>query len=256
MRKALDVWPALPIVIEDRNLQAPRVKGVTNIIAALKHPDRVRCIILTLTPNSVWNRFTAAMKNPFPALTDLWLGGTHSETVPVLPDSFLGGSAPRLQKLYLSGISFPAIPNLLLSASDLVELSLSHIYHSGYISPEAMATSLSALTRLKILHIGFHWEFPRPRPDQLSPPRSTRTILPALNSFEFKGVNEYLEDLISDIDAPLLSDLHIKLFFQFIFNTPQLCSFISHAEDLRSLSWVCITFHSGLVDYFFFFFFF
>jgi len=192
------------------------------------------------------------MKKPFSALTDLRLVGAHSEIMPVLPDSFLGGSAPCLQRLHLDGISFPAIQNLFSSASDLVELCLSHITHSGYISPEAMATNLSALTRLEILQIRFHWESLslRPRPNQLSPPRSTRTVavLPALNSFEFEGFNKYLEDLIPHMDAPLLSGLRIKLFAQPIFSTPQLCSFISHAEELRSLSRARITFGRGLVD--------
>jgi len=41
MRKALLFWPALPIVIEDWSLQAPRVKGASNIIVALKHRDRL-----------------------------------------------------------------------------------------------------------------------------------------------------------------------------------------------------------------------
>ncbi|KAI0288629.1 hypothetical protein BC826DRAFT_1188281 [Russula brevipes] len=111
-----------------------------------------------------------------------------------------------------------------------------------------MAMSLSALTRLEMLKIGFHWESPRPHPDQLSPPRSTRTILPALNVFEFEGFSEYLEALISHTDAPLLRGLHIKFFSQPIFNTPQLCSLISHAEKLRSPSRACIRSQSYLVD--------
>jgi len=142
-KETLDIWPALPIIIEDTFSRFSRSKGASNIIAALKHPDRVRRIRLYDIPISVLNRFAAAMKNPFPALTDLTLGA-HSKIVPVLPDSFLGGSAPRLQKLSLSFILFPAIPSLLSSASDLVELRLLRIPHSGYISPEAMATGLSA----------------------------------------------------------------------------------------------------------------
>jgi len=150
----------------------------------------------------------------------------------VLPDSFLGGYAPRLQTLQLYDISFPAIPKLLSSASDLVELCLVAIPHSGYISPEAMVTGLSALTRLELLRIIF--VSPRSRPDQPSPPRSIRIVLPALKFFLFRGVNEYLEDLTSRIDAPLLSDLDITFLNQLIFNTPRLFSFINHAEKLTS----------------------
>lgn len=35
----------------------------------------------------------AAMQKPFPALTSLWLE-SREETAPIIPDSFLGGSAP------------------------------------------------------------------------------------------------------------------------------------------------------------------
>jgi hypothetical protein len=244
VRKTLDVWPALPIVIEDGGVRGPRVKGARNIIAAFKHPDRVRSIDLNVIPSSVLKRFAAAMKDPFPTLTYLELSSRDIK-VPVLPDSFLGGSAPRLRTLELKGIPFPGIPKLLLSASDLVELHLFDIPHSGYISPEAMVAGLSTLTRLEELSITF--QSPRYRPGQSSPPRSIRAVLPALTSFEFKGVNEYLEDLISHIDAPLLSDFRITFFNQLIFNTPRLCSFISHAEKLRSHSKARMIFHRDLV---------
>jgi len=184
-------------------------------------------------------RFAAAMKNPFPTLTYLRLS-SRDDNAPVLPDSFLGGSAPRLQTLRLYGISFPAIPNLLSSAHDLVDLRLLDIPHSGYISPEAMVTCLSALTRLEELSI--HFQSPRSRPGQLSPPPSTRTVLPVLNSFSFKGVSEYLEDLTSRIDAPLLSHFWITFFNQLVFNTPRLCAFISHVEKLRSQSQALMAF--------------
>ncbi|KAI0286411.1 hypothetical protein BC826DRAFT_1178741 [Russula brevipes] len=243
VRKTLDVWPALPIIVEDYGTQLS-AKGASNIIAAFEHRNRICRIHLTSIPLSVLKQLSAAMKDPFPALRHLWLGA-DSETVPVLPDSFLGGSAPRLESLWLLGVPFPAIPKLLLSASGLGELFLLDIPHSGYISPEAMITCLSALTRLETLYIGFL--SPRSRPDQPSPPRSAHTILPALNSFDFRGVSEYLEDLISHIDAPLLSEFDINFFNQSIFNTPRLCSFISHAEKLRSPSRACIAFKGGFV---------
>ncbi|KAI0288898.1 hypothetical protein BC826DRAFT_650827 [Russula brevipes] len=227
----LGIWPALPIVIEDSLGPVSRVKGADNIIAALGHRDRVRSIELQI-PNSVLNRFTAAMKEPFPELTYLDLRTIRSDLLLVLPDSFLGGYSPRLQTLRLDGISFPAIPKLLSSASDLVEIDFWDIPHSGYILPEAMVTGLSALTRLERLHIRF--VSPRSRPDRPSPPRSIRTVLPALKDFLFRGVSEYLEDLTSRIDAPLLSDLSITFFNQLIFNTPRLFSFIGHAKNLRS----------------------
>ena len=47
------------------------------------------------------------------------------------------------------------LPKLLLSATHLVRLYLYNIPHSGYISPEVMASCLSVLTRLESLVIRF-----------------------------------------------------------------------------------------------------
>ncbi|KAI0288888.1 hypothetical protein BC826DRAFT_1107407 [Russula brevipes] len=244
VRKMLDIWPALPIVIEGRG-RGSRAKGADNIVAALGHPDRVRSIKLWNTPISNLKQFAAEMKDPFPALTHLWLNPA-TKVVPVLPDSFLGGSAPHLQTLQLDGVPFPAMPKLLSSASDFVILHLHDIPHSGYISPEAMVTCLCELTRLKTLSIEFR--SPLSRPDEPSPPRSIRIVLPALNQFVFRGVSEYLEDLTSQIDAPLLSSFHITFFNQLIFNTPRLCTFLSHAEKLGSQSHAEMSFDRNYIE--------
>jgi hypothetical protein len=51
------------------------------------------------------------MQVPFPELAalTLYLLQPPSETVPVVPDSLLGGSAPRLRLLTLIGIPFPRL---------------------------------------------------------------------------------------------------------------------------------------------------
>jgi len=83
------------------------------------------------------------MQVSFPELTDLWLS-SHVETLSVIPvpDSFLGGSAPRLRYFSLSGIP-----------------------RSGYISPEAMVTSLSMLTGLETPYLEFRVDMRSARPD-------------------------------------------------------------------------------------------
>ena len=96
------------------------------------------------------------------------------------PIHFWVGSAPHLRSLELGAIPFPGLPNLLLS---LVNLWLFRIPHSGYFSPEAMATCLSMLTSLESLQLKL--ESPQSCPDQeirrSLPP--TRSILPALTFF-------------------------------------------------------------------------
>jgi len=90
---------------------------------------------------SRWERFAAAMQKPFPELTYLDVSA-YNQVVPILPDSFLGGSAPHLRELRLESIPVPSVPKLLLSANGLVIqsliLTLEDIPDSGYISPDAM----------------------------------------------------------------------------------------------------------------------
>ena len=137
--------------------------------------------------------------------------------------------------LSLDGIPFPGLPKLLLSATHLVNLHLYDIPHSGYISPEAMVTALSTLTSLESLSLEF--QSPRSRPDRASrrPPPPTRSVLPVLTCFSFKGVSEYLDDLVARIDAPRLNNLSITFFNEIVFDTPQFIQFISRTPTLKAL---------------------
>jgi hypothetical protein len=233
----LDIWPALPIVISTVYLWS--ASGVTNIISALQQHNRVCTINIERLPSSLLNEF-AAMQEPFPALTELLLW-SFDKNAPVLPDSFLGGSAPSLRSLNLYGIPFPGLPKLLLSTHHLVKLYLQDIPRSGYISPEAMVTALSTLTRLEKLFLGF-W-YPRSQADRVSrrPPPLTRVALPALTSLKFIGDSEYLEDIVSRLEAPLLSCTDITFFNQLIFDTPLLRHFISRTTTFREAYRACIS---------------
>ena len=243
VRETIDAWPLLPILVSCHGLDYEEW-GVDNIIAVLEHNDRIHQLHLTDYPNSQMEKVLAAMQQPFPALEGLALAST-SETV-VVPASFLGGSAPRLQTLWLGSIPFPGLPKLLLSATHLVELYLHDIPHSGYFSPEAMVTALSALTSLEILNIEFN--SPRSLPDRRRrPPPPTRTLLPALAYFDFKGVSEYLDDLVARIDAPLLERLQITFFHQLIFNTPQLTQFISRTPKINRFDGATVRFFDSSV---------
>ena len=82
------------------------------------------------------------MQDPFPILEDLSLWSDY-DTMPVIfPDSFLGGAAPRLQNFFLHGILFPApaLPNLLLSATDLVSIWLFHIWGTFLLKRWSLAS--------------------------------------------------------------------------------------------------------------------
>ena len=250
VREMLGIWPALPITIQDYSSPASLIKGADNIIAALEHSDRVWEISLRGVPSWILERFVAAMQVPFPELRNLVLRSNDemARMAPVLlPRSFLGGSAPHLRSCVLENLPFPALRKLLLSASHLVDLRLVNIPHSGYISPEAMVTCLSALTSLKSLYLAFH--SPQSRPNRAIPrlPPLTRTVLPALTDFDFRGVCEYLEDFFSMIDAPLLQKVLVKFFHQLIFDVSQLHRFILRTERLRILNEADVVFYNGYV---------
>lgn len=132
----MSVWPVLPLVIQD-DITTQRVD---NIISVLKLKDRVCKIDLDGVTKLKMEELSKVMKEPFSDLTDLRLGA-DPDAEPFLPDSFLGGSAPRLRSLILEFIPFPALPKLLLSATHLVLLELRGIPDSGYISPEEMVTT-------------------------------------------------------------------------------------------------------------------
>ena len=199
-----------------------------------------------------WKVVLAVMQEPFPELTFLLLNSSYAsdETMPIFPDSFLGGSAPRLNFLVFSGIPFPGLPKLLLSATHLHILHLLDIPHSGYISPDVMVTALSTLTSLKSLWLVFR--SPRSRPDLAGrrPPTPTRSVLPALTEFRFKGVCEYLDDLVAHIDAPRLDVLSMTFFNDIVFDTPHFIQFINRTPTLKVLEKALVVFggHSASVE--------
>ena len=181
--------------------------------------------------------YSAAILKPFPELTDLHLGMYNDDRPEqILPDSFLGGTAPRLRSLTLEYVQFPGLLKLLLSATHLVHLDLRNIPRSGYIPPEAMAASLEALISLESLRLEFRYPRPRPAPQsrRLLPPPLTRSILPSLTKIRFKGTSEYFEKILARIDAPRLHKLDITFFNQIIFDTPQLIQFVSRIPTLRA----------------------
>jgi hypothetical protein len=229
----LEVWPALPISVWESFPETSLEDGVENIFAALEHSDRIHGINFQRIPSSLLGRYIEMMQVPFPALTSLELMSSDDEWPPdqaAIPNSFLGGSAQRLRSLDLNGVPFPALRRLLLTATDLVKLSLWRIPHSAYISPGALVTCLSSLAGLRSLTLGFLSH--RSRPTRRPPPL-IRAILPALVYLEFKGTSEYLEDLVARVDTPRLNETHVTYLNQLIFDTPRFHQFLDRAEQFE-----------------------
>ena len=247
IKDIMDVWPAaLPLIVKG----SMSVSRTNNVITALGQNNRV-CRV------SLWNlagwqseEVVAAMQVPFPELTYLRLvsdRGPGTQPVTPVPNSFLGGSAPRLQTILLSGIPFPGVPNLLLCANHLVDLSLSNIPHAGYISPEAMAALISVLSSLRMLWL--HFLSPQSHPDweSQSLPPLKRSNLPALKEFHFHGVSEYLEELVNRIDTPQINVMDICFFNQIDFECPRLAQFIHRTPRLRERDTAHIQFNDGCI---------
>ncbi|KAH9080189.1 hypothetical protein EDB83DRAFT_2608308 [Lactarius deliciosus] len=252
--KNLGLWRDFPLAV---GFYVP--EGEDDLIAALEHPDRVRRVdILSMCPDVF--EVVEAMRVPFPALTHLRLaGGDEKYDLEVLdiPDDFLGGSAPCLQHLCLENVSFPRLPALLLSARNLVSLQLESVppthYDHGYISTEEIVSSLAVLTKLRTLDIKRYPSEdsePSPIPSHVQrrrPDPPMLAALPALTQFVFGRDFEYLEDLVAQIDAPLVEDVRIEYLTEEV-QTRQLSQFIDRSNLKRAqFRRAKVTFHSDQV---------
>jgi len=242
VKEMLDIWAEIPIYIHHCDFpNFPSKEARDNVVAALRLNHRVSGIRLKAISDSDWEAFGPPMQRPFPALTRLWAGPAFL-TKNAIPRSFLGGSAPSLRDLYLNHVPFPTLPELLLSATNLVRLRYDDIPPSGHISPQAMVTGLSALTRLETLSLKFR------SPQSLSdrairiPPPHTRTLLPALTYLRFQGIPEYMEDIVAQIDAPFLESIKITFFHQQVLEISELAKFVRRADKLSLIDRAEVTY--------------
>ena len=236
--KTLDMWPDLPIAVHVDDHKLRQLPNIANMISMFERNDRVCKISLDGAPNSLLVELGTTIE-PFLGLIELELSSSsrpfwENPNPPTLSESFLGGSVPRLRSLRLCGISFPSIRRLLSSTRDLVTLSLGLVppYDSEYLSPQSIVTTLSALTRLTSFH--FILEFPRfwTHGTSQHPPSLTRVVLPALTDFNFHGDSEYLENIVSRIDAPLESIA--VTFIYLVSDIPLLHDFIRRTKILNT----------------------
>ena len=195
-------YPSHALSLEDGN----------QVIAAIERRDRVWWIHLQELPSALLEKLPIMMRETFPTIrfVRLWAADeTEVQAVPVLPEGFLGGSAPALESLFLRGIPFPEPSKLLQSTNDLVHFVLQKIPDSGYVSPEAMITALSTCSKLETVVIEFLSEDLRPDSTTTSQQQTstsiTRVSLPVLTNFEFDGSGGYFDNFVPRIESPLLA---------------------------------------------------
>ena len=223
-RKMSGIWPELPIVIRlywlDEEIE-------DDVLAALKQKDRICELYVYNTSNHGLKSLAEVTKVPPPALTDLLLESFRE--MPIVPDSLLRGSAPHLRSLHLRGVRFPAFPQVLSSATDLVDLSLCDFPN---ITPWVMADCLPSLTRLEKLRLDDPYS--QRRPDQASDsPPLIRNVLPVLTKIAFKGPSEYLHHFFSHFDAPLLKHVDITFYDTAVFCLSTISQFIGHNQSFE-----------------------
>src|SRR6267154_2565967 len=239
VRNTLHCWPNFPIVMRYglspgyNLLAAGEVEG---IVAALQQPRRLRIIQLTVTMPLLETlamtknepKLVTLMQERFLELEHLELT-TQTEAELILHDQFLGGAAPRLHTLRTTKIALPALPQLLLSATNLVSLQLEAIPSTGYIPPEHLIITLGPMTRLQMLHV--HFLSPTSHSDSKESPYSSPepANLRFLKHFEFHGDIEYLEQLSEGIIAPA-KYIYITYFNDLDFSIPMFVEFLSRAE--------------------------
>ena len=217
--KILNCWPTMPIVVQYGGLGSPTLnppapEDEDNIVAALNQSDRIASISLTVT-RSLMTKLSA-IKRPFSNLEDLVLVSQDGAQL-TLPSSFQWGS--RLRCFHCARIAFPSLLKLLASSKNLVDLHLHEKFSPFPPSLEALTSVLSRMVQLQSLSLHFYFTVVH------LPPSGDLAVLPALTRLNFLGRIDYLEGLVSRIDAPLLADINVTFLDISIFDLPELRKF-------------------------------
>jgi hypothetical protein len=226
--------PPLPLVIDysqysDRSRTIARPgKDEDNIRLGLQQYGRVLRVVLR-APSSGLRMWFELMNNLFPRLTHLSLLSTTTEEMSlVLPETL---QAPDLRRLALHGIGLPKGFPLHSSTIALSTLSLTHIGASCYLPPGHLVTQLQGLPHLEELFIGFAIPIHLPSSEEeLLPAPIPPVTLPTLRRLTFRGVGVYLDNLVAQINTPLLERLSVTLFFEPAFTLMNLTEFIQRTE--------------------------
>ena len=224
--------PPLPLVIHysDRNTVVARKDG--NIIRlGLQQHGRVRRVVIR-APTSNLCMWLEAMNGLFPRLGDLIVSSTTTEQIAsVLPETL---QAPDLRRLSLNGIGLPKGLSILSSMTALSILSITQVGASSYFSPGQVVTQLQGLPHLEELSIGFAIPIPLPNSErELLPAPIPPVTLPSLRRLTFQGVDVYINNLVAQINTPLLEQLRLTLFFDLAFTLVNLTEFILRTEGFE-----------------------
>ena len=237
--------PPLPVVITCSDVTGTMAqKGEDKIQLGLQQQhSRVRRVVFR-APSSSLRMWLEPMNKPFPILRDLSLfcmSLTTTEMSPVLPETL---QAPDLRHLSLHGIGLPKDLSLLSSTIALSRLSLTHIQESFYFPPGQLVTRLQGLPHLEELSIGFAIPIPLPSFEkELLPAPIPPVTLHTLRQLTFHGEGVYLDNLVAQINTPLLERLSLALLFDPDFTLVHLNEFTHHRTQGSGCPVAQITFN-------------
>ena len=114
--------------------------------------------------------------------------------------------------------------------------SLTDIPAACYFPLVHLITQLQALPHLEELSIGFAIPIPLPSSErELLPLTIAPVTLPTLRRLTSQGVDVYLDNLVAQINTPLLEQLSLTLFFDLTFTLVNLIGFIRRTEVFECL---------------------
>jgi hypothetical protein len=196
-------FPPLPI---DINYDYQISKAMSRILAALKHPGRIRGINLIGTGADLQKVFRAT-RCPFPALESLTLCATDNKQLEI-PVTFLKGSDLHLRSLRLHGVYLPSISRFLLAAPALTDLSLRF---DTVGPPSAMSFLLTHFQGMPCLrHLNLKIRLHNNDLAQPTEPKE-KFLLSKLTSFHYHGHSAYLNTLVTGFKAPSLREVNVQL---------------------------------------------
>jgi hypothetical protein len=227
----LGYLPPLLLVIDySDTTRTMAQKDEDNLRLGLKQHGRVRRVVLQASSSS-FHMWLGQMNQHFPRLRDLSLLSTTAEEMDlVLPETF---QAPDLRCLSLHGIGLPKRLSFLSSTIALSTLTLTHIRDSRYFPPGHLVTQLQGLPHLEELSIGF--AVSPSSEEELIPVPIPSVTLHTLRRLAFRGEGVYLDNLVAQINTPLLERLSLTFFFDLAFTLVNLTEFVHRTEGFGCL---------------------
>ena len=208
--------PPLPIVVDYLNVTwtVGRLGSENRLISALRHPNRVNKITMTISFSN-HDTITKALDCAFPTLETLEIHdeGCHAFPQFRFPPTFLMTSTKSLRRLKLTGAgaTLTSLPPLLSETTALVDLTLDidRVFSPPNWKGGSLLALLQNLSHLRHLDVSVR-PFSDLHTSAISPVNNVS--LAKLTYFSFKGHAIQAEELVAGLATPSLQKLYVSLY--------------------------------------------